>query len=92
MNFIVNVSAVASICAFCMMGADKHRAAEGDWRIPERTLFIPVLLGGGIGGWLGMRYYHHKTQKPKFAFGIPFITILQLAAYGFLKMAVNGLL
>ena len=37
-----------NLFAFILMGLDKRKAKRGAWRIPERTLFLPVLLGGGV--------------------------------------------
>lgn len=51
-----------NILAFSLMGIDKRRARRHLWRIPEKTLFLVVLLGGGIGGTLGMFFFRHKTK------------------------------
>ena len=40
-----------NLTAFALMGRDKSLARRRR-RIPEKTLFLPVLLGGGPGGWL----------------------------------------
>ena len=70
---------VLSLVLFCMMGSDKHRAKKGAWRIPEKTLFLFTLLGGGIGGTLGMHVFHHKTRHWYFAVFFPLIAIAQIA-------------
>lgn len=70
----------ASLVAFVLMGVDKRRARGERWRIRERTLFLPVLLGGGLGGTLGMALFHHKTRHWYFRFGFPLLLLLQLAA------------
>mgnify|MGYP004676675193 CR=1 FL=1 len=67
-----------NVLAFALMGIDKHKARRGAWRIPEKTLFLPVLLGGGAGGCLGMRVFRHKTRHWYFRFGFPLITLLWL--------------
>ena len=36
--------------------------------------------GGSIGALAGMRFFHHKTRKPLFAFGIPALLVLQVLA------------
>ena len=68
-----------SLVLFACMGADKHRARRGAWRISEKTLFLPAFLGGACGGWLGMRVFHHKTKHRAFVWGFPLLSLLQLA-------------
>ncbi len=48
-------------------------------RIPEKTLFIAAILGGSVGAMAGMAFFHHKTRKAAFRWGMPLILILQLA-------------
>ena len=38
-----------NLAAFVLMGADKRKARRGAWRISERTLFLPALLGARWG-------------------------------------------
>ena len=42
-----------NVLAFALMGIDKHKARCGAWRISEKALFLPVLLGGGAGAAWG---------------------------------------
>lgn len=69
---------------FLLMGLDKRRAKRGQWRIPEKTLFLPPLLGGTPGAIAGMHVFHHKTKHWYFRFGLPALLILQLGAAGWL--------
>ena len=62
------------------MWLDKRKAEKGKWRIPENSLLLLVLLGGGIGGIAGMYTFRHKTQKLNFTIGLPTITILEIIA------------
>ena len=73
-----------NLWAFALMGIDKRRAKKDLWRVKEKTLFLPVLLGGGVGGILGMRTFRHKTRHWYFRFGFPAILILELAGAGYL--------
>lgn len=73
-----------NLVAFALMGIDKRRAKKDKWRIKETTLFLPVLLGGGVGGILGMKTFHHKTKHWYFRFGFPAILILELAGAAWL--------
>ena len=71
-----------NLAAVGMMGLDKGRARRGRWRIPEKRLFLPVLLGGGLGGVLGMCLFHHKTRHWYFRYGFPLLLAVQLLALG----------
>lgn len=68
-----------SLVAFIAMGMDKSRARKGRWRVPEATLFLFALLGGGLGATLGMHVFHHKTKHWYFRWGLPLILLVQLA-------------
>ena len=70
---------IINFIAYILMGIDKKKAVQKAYRIPERTLFVPVLLGGGLGGTLGMHRFHHKTKHWYFAVGFPALAILQIA-------------
>ena len=68
-----------SLVAFIAMGADKRKAKTGKWRVPEATLFLFALLGGGLGATLGMHLFRHKTKHWYFRWGLPLILLVQLA-------------
>ena len=60
------------------MFIDKQKAKHGSWRIPEKTLFLFTLLGGGIGTIAGMYVFRHKTRKLYFTVGFPVILISEV--------------
>lgn len=64
-----------NIIGFLAMFIDKQKAKRGTWRIPEKTLFILTLIGGGIGTISGMYLFRHKTRKLYFTVGFPAILI-----------------
>ncbi len=67
-----------TVLTFLLFGIDKRRARRNEWRIAERTLFLLSIGGGSIGALIGMHYFHHKTKKRVFRYGIPLISIMQL--------------
>ena len=73
--------------SFALFGLDKARAKAGAWRIPEKLLILSAVVSGGIGAWIGMKVFYHKTRKPLFSIGIPVIILLEavLAATAVLK-------
>ena len=82
--FLSAYVALMSLLAFAAFGLDKYKAKTNRWRTRERTLFLFALLGGGIGAFLGMKVFHHKTLHKQFAIGIPAIMIVQLLILGYL--------
>ena len=82
--FILAYVVLMSLIAFAAFGLDKYKAKSNRWRIRERTLFLFALLGGGIGAFLGMKVFHHKTLHKQFAIGIPAIMVVQLLIIGYL--------
>ena len=71
-----------NIFGFVLMGFDKWISVYNSKghtmrRIPENTL-LGIAVVGGIGVWIGMYVFHHKTQKKKFYIGVPCICLLML--------------
>ena len=76
---------VINILGFLIMGLDKHKAKMAERRIPENTLFMFTILGGGIGTIAGMYVFHHKTKKMKFKVGMPLVLILEILIFVYFK-------
>ncbi len=57
---------IITIITFLVWGIDKYRAKFQQWRIPEKTLYGLIVLGGGVGALAGMSLFRHKTRKPAF--------------------------
>ena len=73
-----------SSIGFILMGYDKRKAINHEWRIRERTLWLVALFGGGIGSYIGMRIFRHKTQHTSFVFGLPVIAVV----YAVISLAI----
>lgn len=78
-----------NILAFVLFGADKQKARRNAWRIPEKTLILSAVIGGSVGAILGMRFFHHKTRKAKFAIGVPVILLVQIGAMCLVQWAMK---
>ncbi len=58
-------------------------------RIPEKTLLLLAAFGGGIGAWVGMELFRHKTQHRAFRVLIPLCTLLWAVVIGGLWLYFN---
>ena len=68
-----------SFISFCLYGIDKWKAKRGSWRISEKALLLSAFFFGGIGAFLGMRIFRHKTKHWYFAVFVPLFAVLQIA-------------
>ncbi|MGI5935000.1 MAG: DUF1294 domain-containing protein [Lawsonibacter sp.] len=75
---------LVNLAGFLLMGLDKRRARRGRWRISEKALFLPAVLGGSLGAIAGMRTFRHKTKHWYFRYGLPALLVGQLALAAFL--------
>lgn len=67
---------IINIIAFALYGIDKFKAMKNAWRIPEATLIGIAAIGGGLGAYIGMQIFRHKTRKPLFTILVPLLMIL----------------
>jgi uncharacterized membrane protein YsdA (DUF1294 family) len=70
------------------MGTDKYLAQKNKTRIPERWLFIISLLGGGLGGFLGLKAFKHKSRKAPFVI----VFILSIIIHIFIILCLKGII
>jgi len=76
---------VINVIAFLLYGIDKEKARKGRWRISEKELILVAVIGGSVGAFFGMHFFHHKTRHWYFRYGIPAIVILQIILVTVLK-------
>ena len=77
-----------NIATFLLYGIDKYKAKKSKWRISEATLLTMAAIGGSIGAWAGTLLWHHKTMHKKFKYGIPLISIMQIALVAYLHTII----
>ena len=80
MNLLFKITALylflVNLIAFALYGIDKRRAIKHQFRIPEKTLLWMARIGGGIGSWLGIKVFHHKTKHTRFRIVVPLWIVL----------------
>lgn len=81
-----------SIIAFLVMGYDKSQAKKHKQRVSERTLWTLAIVGGGIGAYLGMQFFRHKTKHTNFRVGFLMLMIMYAFLIFWLMKANNPLL
>lgn len=75
---VFSVLLVINLISFITYGIDKYKAKVRAWRIPEKVLLGLAFLGGGMGAFLGMRVFHHKTKHWYFKVFVPLFLITQI--------------
>ena len=92
MSFIlIGFFIVMSIVAFFIMGHDKAAAKSSKRRVPERTLWKLALCGGGVGAYLGMIIYRHKTKHMSFRIGFTLLAVAQVSLLVWVVTRLNEL-
>ena len=83
---------VINLITFVLYGVDKRRAKQGAWRIPEKTLLTGTWLLGGVGAFLAMRMFRHKTKHIAFQVSAPVGAVLSIAVMAFATCRLLGLI
>lgn len=78
MDYLWIIIVVMSAIAFFTMRYDKNQARKGGQRVPENTLWLLALLGGGPGAYAGMQAFRHKTKHTQFRIGFLVLALLDL--------------
>lgn len=79
---------VYNLVTFGVYGYDKKCAIKNKRRISEKQLILMGLCFGGIGAFLGMQLFRHKTRHLKFQILIPVFMIVQIITYVMLAIYV----
>lgn len=79
-----------NLWTFNAFRSDKEKARHNQWRTSEFALLLPAFLGGGLGAYLGMKVFHHKTTKLKFRILVPLFILLHIFIIAFILLHGNG--
>ena len=71
---------VINIIGFGVMYLDKNKAKKGKYRVREKTIFLIAFLLGGIGVYVGMYKFRHKTKHSTFTVGIPVCIVINIVS------------
>lgn len=86
---LLGVLVLFNLMTFLYVGADKKRSRDNDERIPEVNFFVLSIFFGSLGILTGMFFFHHKTQKFNFVFGISALLLEQIVLLWFLIRFLN---
>jgi len=81
---------VLNTVAGTAFAVDNSRARRNGRRIPERYLLGLAGVGGSLGALAAMYICHHKNRKPKFAWGLPAILMMQVSLSLFILSRSGG--
>ena len=75
-QFLLLYLIIINLLGFVLYGVDKSKSKGKSRRIPERTLLWVARLGGGVGCWLGMMLFRHKTKHTRFRVLVPLWAVI----------------
>ena len=81
---------VINVIAFFLYKIDKKNARRGKTRIPSSVLLWMARLGGGLGAWFSMSYYHHKKNHDNFKRLVPLWIFIWLFIVVILIIVCSG--
>ena len=80
-TYILFAVGVWNIITFLLYGMDKQKAKANRNRISEKTLILSAFFMGGLGAFIGMAIFRHKTRHLKFKILVPLFLILNIFVF-----------
>ncbi|MDD6189898.1 MAG: DUF1294 domain-containing protein [Clostridiales bacterium] len=78
MKYLIIYIIIINLTGFITMAADKKRAMNRRWRIPESVLLTIAFIGGSLGSIAGLLICRHKTRHLKFTILLPLFLALHI--------------
>lgn len=89
--YLIYFLLAANLLAFIIIWIDKIKSVQiGSSRISEGMLFFMATIFAGLGVYLGMFIFRHKTKKWYFLIGIPILIIQNFATLYLLFLLINN--
>lgn len=83
-NIVLTYLSAVNALAFVVYGLDKYKAKHDLQRVSEFNLMLLAAIGGSVGAWGGMLFFHHKTKHLKFSLGLPLIFLVHVFLFFYL--------
>lgn len=77
-EFLVLIIILLNTIAYILFYVDKQRAKRNHYRLSEKKLFLASFALGGVGAWIAMWQFRHKTKHKSFVYGIPIAAFMTL--------------
>ena len=75
-RYLLAAMGVWNLVVLIVFGIDKRSAAREKWRISETFLLVISFCAGGVGAFIGMRLFRHRTRHAKFNLLVPIAALL----------------
>jgi uncharacterized membrane protein YsdA (DUF1294 family) len=84
-QILIGLLFVLNLFSFFAMAYDKRKSTrQNAERTPEGLLFFMATVFGGVGVFLGMQVFRHKTKKWYFQIGIPLLVLQNIVTIYFI--------
>lgn len=92
MKYYIIYLCALSLITVILFGTDKVAAVRRRRRISERTLLSFMLFGGGVGGFIGIYFFRHKSNfRRKYYFHITlWLSLIIEALVAYLIIRIGG--
>lgn len=81
-QWILGFYAVMSLVTYVIYAWDKAAAAQGRWRVRERSMLLCEFLGGWPGAACARKIMRHKTRKTSYLVWSWIIIFAHVAFWG----------
>ena len=81
-HFLLIMLGIWNLVVFLNYGYDKRQAKLQAWRLSEKHLLTMTLFFGGLGAFIAIQFFRHKTQKSIFLASSLFSILITVVLIG----------